>query len=110
MQACYSPQRHKLAPAVPARADRGKEHQSTLTQAAFRLGIAGRQRNGAGGCVAVAPDIHHHLFRWKTEPFHGRVNDAAIRLMRNQNVDVFDRQIISSQQRGGHLIHLVCTA
>src|ERR1700733_9744479 len=67
---------------------RGHQYEASLLQLAFFHSSLHGQRNRSGGGVAVAVDVDDYTFWAKSQAVGGGVDDAQVRLMRNECVDV----------------------
>src|SRR5699024_321619 len=91
-QQCGSP---REAPAEGAQQDTGAR-----TDTALRTGVADTQRDGCRRRVAVFIKVDEYFFAAELEAVPHGFDDAEVCLMRDEQVDVFERQAIAFQQFG----------
>ena len=91
-----------------ARAHGCVENEITLFQAALADGVAGRERNGSGGGVAVFIDVDENAIQRDTQALGRGYHDAAVCLMRDEDRHIIRVEMISLEQRFaklGNLLH-----
>ncbi len=80
------PQQHRTN--GEPRADRREQHEVAPLQFSIGHGIGERQRNSRPGRVAEALEIDDHLGLGQPEPLGRRVDDAAVRLVRDEQIQL----------------------
>src|SRR5215468_3278725 len=79
------------------RSYRSQQHQTSLLQFAFLASCVHCQGDGSRRRVAVAVDVHDNAFGVKAESVSGGHDDSAIRLVRDEGVDVAAFQAVAFQ-------------
>ena len=92
LQQCGSPRE--------ASAEGAQQDARPRADAALRAGVADTQRNGCRRRVAVFIKVDEYFFASKLEAVSHGFDDAEVCLMRNEQVDVFERQTVVLQQFG----------
>src|SRR6266576_5858941 len=85
------PANGRASPGKPG-AERGEEQQVAAPQAPLPKGLVERDRDGGGGGVAVLLNVHVHLVVGQPEAFLHHLDDAQVRLMRDQELHVGGRK------------------
>ena len=91
------PQRSSTAPDREPGADRREQHEVALLQTARRDRVVQRERNRRGGRVAEPLDVDDDLARIDAELLGRRLDDAAVRLVRDEQIEVGRRQAVALQ-------------
>src|SRR5205814_5453196 len=71
-----------------APAERDDEHEVAALQTARCDGLLECHVDGRGARVAVPVDVHEHALHRQGDALGGRLDDAEVRLMRNEQVHV----------------------
>src|SRR4051812_11964884 len=82
-----SPLQNSRAPGETG-AEAAQEQLVAAADAAGEVGFVEGERNAAGRRVPVAVDVDQHLLRRDAETFRGGIENAAIGLMQNKQVDL----------------------
>src|SRR5215472_6071736 len=77
-----------------ARAHRREQHQAALLQPARTHRVVERERNRRGGGVSESVDVDEDFRRVDAELLACGLDDAAVRLVRHEEVDVVRVQVI----------------
>src|ERR1022692_441614 len=83
----------------------GEEHDVALLEQSLLDGVAGGQRDGPGGGVAVAFDVDQDLLPRYTQTLGSGVDDANVGLVRNHHGHVVEGEAVALQQGGANLEH-----
>ena len=87
--------------------DRREQEGVTLFQLPFTDGCHHREWNGARRGISVAIDVDDDLIKWHLQALSGRHDDSAIRLVRDEAIDISASLAILSEDTLGHLRHLL---
>src|SRR5437899_3173945 len=92
---------HRLGPprTAPreAPAERDDEHEVAALQTARCDGLLECHVDGRGARVAVPVDVHEHALHRQGDALGGRLDDAEVRLMRNEQVHVGRGEPVAAQ-------------
>src|SRR5437870_2507960 len=111
---CFSPTDEGGSPRE-APAERDEEHEVAALQTAGGDGLLERDVDGRGARVAVPVDVHEHALHGKVDALGGRLDDAEVRLVRDEQVHVGRGEAVAAEdafgafdeQADGDLEHLV---
>src|SRR6266404_2465563 len=80
--------------AGPGEAAAENDHENVIARldSTTAVGFIERDRHSRGRCIAVSIEIHIKLFQWNAETIRNCLDDAKVRLVRNDASDVMDRQ------------------
>ena len=97
-------QQHR--PDREAGADRREQHEVPFFESAGAHRIVQGERNRRRRRVAEAVDVDDYLHRIDAEPFRGRKNDAAIGLVRDEQVEIARSDAITLEDAAGDFLGL----
>src|SRR5438445_8392850 len=86
-----------------APAERDDEHEVAALQTARCDGLLECHVDGRGARVAVPVDVHEHALHRQGDALGGRLDDAEVRLMRNEQVHVGRGGPVAAQSALGGL-------
>src|SRR5262249_44279009 len=69
-------------------------------------GVVERKRNGARRRIPKPFDVDDHLLRRNTDLFGGRLNNSAIRLMRDEEIDLARLDAVALEDSHGRLLRV----
>src|SRR5262245_31866258 len=78
-----------------ARTHGRQEHQVPFLEPAAAHGVIQRKRNRGGRGIPEVLDVDDHLVGIDSQLLGGRLNDAAIRLVRDEQIDIGGRQAVA---------------
>lgn len=84
--------------------DRREQDEIARLQPPGGAGVRERQRDRARSRVAVLVQIDDHLRRIELEPLGGGFDDSAVRLVRDEQIDVGRRQLVTFEQAAADLL------
>ena len=75
-------------------AESDEQHQIVLPDLAGAVGLVQRDGDGSGGGVAVAIQVDEEFLDGNAHAFAGAFDDADIRLVRNNKLDLLDADLL----------------
>src|ERR1019366_7181491 len=87
-------------------AHRRQQHQTSLLQFAFLARGFHRQRDRSRGGVSVTLDVNDHALGTQIQTIGSRGDDALVRLMRNEGVDLAALEVVAFKNLFAERRHL----
>src|SRR5690349_11409840 len=86
-------------------AHRREQYKVALLQPSALDGVARGQRDGSRRSVAIAVDVDDDLVTVETQPFCAGCDDPAVRLMGDQQLQVFGGEPVAREKSARRLVH-----